>query len=148
MQRCDQMNQGEYRIEASKGDKFYRVRAFLPDDDPSTCDCVAFAISRNRDGGKLHGGTGWCKHLAKVMDTTCQWQEGLAPEKQTIAGVCPKCGGTSSEGAAVVLPESPTKAAEIVTDKLLAMMQDLEGRQASEDFDAQEAADDLSKFLS
>lgn len=128
MQRCDQMNKTEFSVESSSSSKEYRVRAYLPDDDPPTCDCVAFAISRNRDGGKNHGGKGWCKHIDQVMNTTCSWQDGIDPEPQTIPGVCPRCGGSASESMATVLPESPKDAAAKVTDSLQALMKDLEGR--------------------
>lgn len=126
MQRCDQMNKTEFVVESSSSTKEYRVRAFLPDDEPPTCDCVAFAISRNRDGGKNHGGKGWCKHLEQIMDETCTWQDGIEPEPQTIPGVCPRCGGSASEADATVLPESPVKAAEVVTQSLQNLMADLE----------------------
>lgn len=128
MQRCNDMNQTEFVVESSSSTKKYRVRAFLPLDEPPTCDCVAFAISRNRDGGKNHGGTGWCKHIQQVMDNACTWQEGIDPEPQTIPGVCPRCGDAASDQQAVVLPESPKEAASKVTDSLQALMAELEGR--------------------
>lgn len=126
MQRCDQMNQTEFSIESSSSTKKYRVRAFLPKADPPTCDCIAFAISRNRDGGKNHGGHGWCKHIDQVLASTCQWQEGVSPEPQTIPGVCPVCGGTASDAEVTVLPESPKEAAAKVTESLVSLMADLE----------------------
>lgn len=128
MQRCDQMNQTEFVIESSSSSKSYRVRAFLPDDEQPTCDCIAYAISRNRNGGKNHGASGWCKHLDQVMARTCSWQEGIDPEIQTLANVCPRCGGSASAAKATVLPESPKEAAAKVTDSLQALMADLEGR--------------------
>lgn len=126
MQRCEQMAQTEFVMESDSSTKKYRVRAFLPNDEPPTCDCVAFAISRNRDGGKNHGGTGWCKHIERVMKQTCTWQEGISPEPQTIQGICPVCGGPATDSEATVLPESPKEAADKVAESLVALMRDLE----------------------
>lgn len=126
MQRCAQMSQTEFTIESSSSTKTYRVRAFLPEDEPWTCDCVAYNIARNRDGGKNHGGRGWCKHLEEIHKTVCSWQEGA--EIQSIPGVCPRCGGPTTEAPILVLPESPKQAAEKVTASLLAMQKDLENR--------------------
>lgn len=128
MQRCDQMNQTEFAIESSSSTKKYRVRTFLPEGEPPTCDCIAFAISRNRDGGKNNGGHGWCKHIDQVHARTCQWQDGVDPEPQTIPGICPRCGGTASDAAITFLPESPKEAADKVTESLQALMADLEAK--------------------
>lgn len=125
MQKCEQMAQTEFTMESSSSTKKYRVRAFLPDAEPPTCDCVAFAISRNRDGGKNHGGAGWCKHIKKVLDETCTWQEGA--EDQTVPGVCPRCFGPTTDAAPTVIPEDKDKAAEVVTAKLLDLVKSLEG---------------------
>lgn len=126
MQHCDQISSTEFSVESSSSSKEYRVRCFLPDGEAPTCTCPAFAISRNRDGGKNHGGVGWCKHIDEVMASTCQWQDGISDEEQTIPGVCPLCGGSTSESAPLVLPESPKQAAAKVTESLMALMADLE----------------------
>lgn len=136
MQRCNDMNTTEFLVGSSSSTKEYRVRAFLPDDEPPTCDCIAFAISRNRDGGKTNGGKGWCKHIDQVLANNCSWQESISSETQIIDGVCPRCGGATSGSAPIVLPESPSAAADKVAHSLQALMADLEGRQLK---DAQHA---------
>jgi hypothetical protein len=125
MLRCSQMNQTEYVAKSDSSTKEYRVRAFLPNGDTPTCDCVAFAISRNRDGGKNHGGAGWCKHIERTIKDTCTWQDdGSVP--QTIAGVCPACGGPAEDREIMVLPESPKEAASAVIESLTALARELE----------------------
>lgn len=125
MIRCSQMDQTEFQVESSSSTKKYRVRAFLPT-EPPTCDCVAFAISRNRDGGKNHGGTGWCKHIKQITEgDICTWDEAH-PEVQTLPGVCPRCGGPTSDTTPVVMPENPDKAAAAAVERLLAMSAELD----------------------
>jgi hypothetical protein len=128
MQKCKQMATTEHAVTSSSSTKKYRVRAFLPDGEPPTCDCTAFAISRNRDGGKNHGGKGWCKHITYVYDNTCSWQEGVSAERQKINGICPVCGGPTVTGEITALPESPVKAAELAAERLLALAADLAAR--------------------
>jgi hypothetical protein len=116
----------EFAVDSSSANKKYRVRCFLPD-EPATCDCVAFAIARNRAGGKNHGGTAVCKHIRQVMKDVCPWTDGFGVA-QTIEGVCPECGGETVDTEAKALPELPRLAVDAVTEKLLAMQADLEGR--------------------
>lgn len=132
MERCAQMSQTVYTMASdSSADKVYTVRAFLPDGSDPTCDCTAFAISRNRDGGKNHGGKGWCKHVQRALAGVCQWQATPDAEPQTIPGVCPRCGGpTTPDAAPTFIPENPKEQVATVTESLLKMAADLEARQS------------------
>lgn len=133
MIRCEQNVNTEFQVDSSSASKKYRVRAFLPD-EPPTCDCVAFAIARNRDGGKNHGGTAICKHIRKVLSETCGWMDVPGADAQKIPGVCPLCAGPTRDSTPVVMPEDPNKAADEAVARLQALAADL-GTRVEDDED-------------
>lgn len=144
MIRCEQNAPMEFQVESSSSDTTYRVRAFLPDSEPPTCFCTSYAIKRNRAGGldavrELHvkGKTVTCKHVDQVLRETCPWTEENKV-KQTIPGVCPLCGdSTTDDSNTTVLPENINKAANAAMESLLAMANDL-GSRVDEDEDEDE----------
>lgn len=127
MLRCTSQRETDRTVESASSTKVYRVRVFLPDGEPWTCDCVSFAINRNREGGKNHGGTGWCKHLEAIRRETCVWTSDELDSPTRLGGLdfCPRCGLEVFEASAIVLPESEKAAVAAVTDKLLAILDDL-----------------------
>lgn len=57
----------------------------------SVCSCIAYAIDRNRKGGKNHGAWGDCKHIRRrIAEGGCGWSsiDGVA---QTFPNICPLC---------------------------------------------------------
>lgn len=130
MNRCGSQLPTERTTQSDSSSKEYRLRVFLPNGESSTCNCVSFAITRNRAGGKNNGGEGWCKHLEVFYKNACVWQEGPNNPAVIINGVafCPLCGANVVGGDPVVLPESPIHAANDVKDKLLTLLAELEHR--------------------
>lgn len=145
MNRCQQNAPMQFWADSDSSSKKYRVRAFMPN-EPDTCECTAFAIARNRAGGKNHGGVGMCKHIRRIRQDVCPWDENNN-NPQTIPGICPICGGpTVADGNEPVVSELERKAVDDVTEKLLAMAAELEAAVESPDH-MTETVDDLVRHL-
>jgi len=129
--------------DSSSSSKQYRVRAFMPN-EPDTCDCMAFVMARNKAGGKNSGAVGHCKHIDKVRREVCPWIEGHR-EPQKIPGVCPLCGGPTTEKSEPALPEREQHAVDEVTEKLRAMAAELQERQ--EQTQLTDTVDDLMQHI-
>lgn len=149
MIRCQQNAAMQFWAESDSSNKKYRVRAFMPD-EPDTCECTAFAIARNRAGGKNHGGVGTCKHIKRIRANICPWTESDTTRGQSIVSVCPLCGGPtvgdSNAPAEPAVSELERKAVDEVTEKLLAMQRELEEAVESPDH-MTETVDDLMRHL-
>jgi hypothetical protein len=140
MIRCSENAPMEFVAASESSSSTYRVRAFLPDNEPPTCFCTNYVMQRNRAGGldaarELHrkGQTVTCKHIRKILAETCPWTIE-SKEKQKIEGVCPKCGSpTEDDSHTTVLPENVNKAADVAIASLLALAGDLSEKVGDED---------------
>lgn len=108
--RCAQMAQEFFPVTSSSSDKVYEVRMWL-DGEPTSCNCVAWVMKRNKM--KKAGDTGpvECKHVKQVLASVCHW-EGDATDK------CPLCGGPLVDGT-FTAPVAPITEAPSVPEPVV-----------------------------
>lgn len=100
-QVCSKLVKGVYEVGSSSGSKNYKVNF---DNCPPTCTCVAFAIARNRAGGKNHGGAAICKHINSIYDSACDFDSRKHGE--SMLPICPHCGAKLETVDATSTPTS------------------------------------------
>ncbi len=91
MERCTSSDAISVRSDSSTKTYTVSFANIIP-----TCDCVAFAIGRNRqksvrtDINRTSGPQeAWCKHIHRVFDSACRWRgDLLLPDYH----ICPECG--------------------------------------------------------
>lgn len=123
-QCCASRGKQVFEVDSDSSDKTYTVTAFVEGEFP-TCSCVAYAIQRNRNGGKNMGAPGMCKHIKRVLAETCTWKQKHGDPRIPRDGKCPECGGP------VIDPEAQDTDSAKTVDGLLNILQDLKPKDRS-----------------
>lgn len=118
MQVCAERAKQVYEVASDSSDKVYTVTAFVEGEFP-TCLCTAYAIQRNRNGGKNMGAPGMCKHIKRVLAETCTWKQQAGDPRVPRDGRCPDCGGP------VVDPDAQDAQSKQAVDGLLNILEGL-----------------------
>lgn len=115
MERCTASD--SISVPSDSGSKVYTVS--FSDPTAPTCDCVSFAIGRNKAKARINGKKykhqgncdAWCKHIDRVYDNACKWRGNTL-----IPGVCPTCGEATVPLDAPVVTRPASSINPLVSD--------------------------------